>query len=334
MAACEGVRRNAFSKWTTTRSSTASARACARSCPKDVGRRGFVVAMSGGIDSSVSSALCVKALGTERVYGLMLPERDSSGIQHRARPAARRASRHHVRGVRHRAGARRHRLLPLARRGHPPRVPGIRRRLEEQDRDQRAASKAASTTSSWWCRRRPARLKTGAPAAAGIPADRRRDQLQAAHPQDGRVLPRRPAQLRGHRHAEPARVRPGLLREERRRQRRREADRAPVQDAGVRARAPPEAARRRSAPPCRPPTPTAWRRARTSSISRCRTRRWISRCGRSTTATRAAELAAALGITRDAGGERVPRHRGQAPRDALHAPEAGAGRSRCRSSSL
>ncbi|MET0536225.1 MAG: NAD(+) synthase [Steroidobacter sp.] len=47
---------------------------------KDVGRRGFVVAMSGGIDSSVSSALCVKALGKERVYGMMLPERDSSGF--------------------------------------------------------------------------------------------------------------------------------------------------------------------------------------------------------------------------------------------------------------
>jgi NAD+ synthase len=47
---------------------------------KDVGKRGFVVAMSGGIDSSVSSALCVKALGPERVYGIMLPERDSSGF--------------------------------------------------------------------------------------------------------------------------------------------------------------------------------------------------------------------------------------------------------------
>lgn len=47
---------------------------------KDVTRRGYVVAMSGGIDSSVSSALCVKALGAERVYGLMLPERDSSGF--------------------------------------------------------------------------------------------------------------------------------------------------------------------------------------------------------------------------------------------------------------
>ncbi len=41
-------------------------------------RRGVVVAISGGIDSSVSSALCVKALGPNKVYGLMLPEKDSS----------------------------------------------------------------------------------------------------------------------------------------------------------------------------------------------------------------------------------------------------------------
>lgn len=47
---------------------------------KDVGRRGFVCAMSGGIDSSVSSSLCVKALGKDKVYGLMLPEKDSSGF--------------------------------------------------------------------------------------------------------------------------------------------------------------------------------------------------------------------------------------------------------------
>jgi NAD+ synthase len=46
---------------------------------KDVMRRGFVVAMSGGIDSSVSAALCVRSIGPERVYGLLLPERDSSG---------------------------------------------------------------------------------------------------------------------------------------------------------------------------------------------------------------------------------------------------------------
>jgi len=41
-------------------------------------RRGAVVAMSGGIDSSVVAALCARALGPEKVLGLLLPERDSS----------------------------------------------------------------------------------------------------------------------------------------------------------------------------------------------------------------------------------------------------------------
>lgn len=45
---------------------------------KKVHRRGLVVAMSGGIDSSVSSALCVKAVGPGKVFGLLLPEQDSS----------------------------------------------------------------------------------------------------------------------------------------------------------------------------------------------------------------------------------------------------------------
>ncbi len=47
---------------------------------KDVMRRGLIIAMSGGIDSSVSAALSVKAVGAERVYGILLPERDSSGF--------------------------------------------------------------------------------------------------------------------------------------------------------------------------------------------------------------------------------------------------------------
>jgi NAD+ synthase len=42
-------------------------------------RRGLVVAMSGGIDSSVCAALAVAAIGKERVFGLLLPERESSG---------------------------------------------------------------------------------------------------------------------------------------------------------------------------------------------------------------------------------------------------------------
>lgn len=42
-------------------------------------KRGLVVAISGGIDSSVCAALAVKALGPKKVFGLLLPERDSSG---------------------------------------------------------------------------------------------------------------------------------------------------------------------------------------------------------------------------------------------------------------
>jgi NAD+ synthase len=46
----------------------------------DLSRRGFVVAISGGIDSAVCAALAVEAIGPSRVYGLLLPERDSSGF--------------------------------------------------------------------------------------------------------------------------------------------------------------------------------------------------------------------------------------------------------------
>jgi NAD+ synthase len=45
---------------------------------KQFKRRGFIVAISGGIDSSVTAALCVKAVGKERVFALQMPERHSS----------------------------------------------------------------------------------------------------------------------------------------------------------------------------------------------------------------------------------------------------------------
>ena len=41
-------------------------------------KKGAVIGLSGGIDSSVVLALCVKALGNKRVVALMLPEKDSS----------------------------------------------------------------------------------------------------------------------------------------------------------------------------------------------------------------------------------------------------------------
>jgi NAD+ synthase len=43
---------------------------------RGLGRRGAVVAVSGGIDSSVTAALCVRGLGADKVLLLRLPERD------------------------------------------------------------------------------------------------------------------------------------------------------------------------------------------------------------------------------------------------------------------
>ncbi|MFZ0430513.1 MAG: NAD(+) synthase [Acidobacteriota bacterium] len=45
---------------------------------RDLRRKGAVVGISGGVDSSVVLGLCVRALGAERVVGLILPEDDSS----------------------------------------------------------------------------------------------------------------------------------------------------------------------------------------------------------------------------------------------------------------
>jgi NAD+ synthase len=41
-------------------------------------KRGLVLGLSGGVDSSVCAALCARALGPERVLGLLMPERESS----------------------------------------------------------------------------------------------------------------------------------------------------------------------------------------------------------------------------------------------------------------
>lgn len=49
-----------------------------RSSAASFRRRGAVLGLSGGIDSSVSAALCVRAFGRERVLGLLMPEADSA----------------------------------------------------------------------------------------------------------------------------------------------------------------------------------------------------------------------------------------------------------------
>src|SRR5712664_1687121 len=40
-------------------------------------RRGVVVGLSGGIDSSVTTAICAKILGCERVVAMLMPEKES-----------------------------------------------------------------------------------------------------------------------------------------------------------------------------------------------------------------------------------------------------------------
>ena len=47
---------------------------------RDLKRHGAVLGLSGGIDSSLVAALCVRALGPERVLGLLLPETDSDPL--------------------------------------------------------------------------------------------------------------------------------------------------------------------------------------------------------------------------------------------------------------
>jgi NAD+ synthase len=54
----------------------------------DQKREGAVVGMSGGVDSALASAMSVRALGKEKVIGLILPERESDPI------SAQYASRH------------------------------------------------------------------------------------------------------------------------------------------------------------------------------------------------------------------------------------------------
>lgn len=48
-----------------------------RQLSRDLRRRGLVIGLSGGIDSTVTAALAVRALGKERVFGLLMPERHS-----------------------------------------------------------------------------------------------------------------------------------------------------------------------------------------------------------------------------------------------------------------
>ena len=47
---------------------------------KSMRKNGIIVGLSGGIDSALTTALCVEAVGKENVYGLVLPEKDSNNM--------------------------------------------------------------------------------------------------------------------------------------------------------------------------------------------------------------------------------------------------------------
>lgn len=54
-----------------------------RSTVRQLGRRGVVLGISGGVDSAVCLALCIRAVGPHRVVPLILPERDSDPASQR-----------------------------------------------------------------------------------------------------------------------------------------------------------------------------------------------------------------------------------------------------------
>lgn len=47
---------------------------------KQYKRQGVVIGTSGGVDSALLATLCVRALGRERVLGLLMPEKESSSV--------------------------------------------------------------------------------------------------------------------------------------------------------------------------------------------------------------------------------------------------------------
>ena len=53
---------------------------------KRMHRYGAVVGISGGIDSSVVLALCVRSFGSERVLAIMMPEKESQSQKHARLP--------------------------------------------------------------------------------------------------------------------------------------------------------------------------------------------------------------------------------------------------------
>ena len=210
----------------------------------DLRRRGAVVGISGGIDSSVVAALCARALGAERVVGLLMPDRDSSsdalrlgrmladqlGIEVVVEDIAEALA----------ALGCYDRQLEAIRMVFPEYGEGWRCKLVlpsllDGDRLNLARLTVAD----------PEGTERSVPAAArGLPPDGGRHELQAAHAEDDRSTTTPIGSISPSRGTPNlARIRPGVLREAGRRRRRLQAHRPPLQDPGLRACRVPRASR-------------------------------------------------------------------------------------------
>ena len=197
-----------------------------------LGRRGAVVATSGGIDSSAVAGICVRALGAEKVQLLRLPERDVGDSSSQLAPELADVSRRRQhRGADHGAleglGCYRQRDEAI-RAVFPDYEPSWKHKLV------RSAPSASITVFSLVVER-----PDGTQEQRRMPADAYLSLLAATN------MKQRVRKLREYTwadrlsyavigHPEPARVRPGILRQGRRRARRREADRRPLQGPGLR----------------------------------------------------------------------------------------------------
>ena len=188
------------------------------------------------------------------------------------------------------------------RRGDPHGHPRVRPGLEGRRSSCRASSAAIALQH---LHRRRASRPTGERREARLTADaylgdRRRDELQAARPQDARVLPRRPPRLR-RRRARPTGSSTTRASSSRTATARPTSSRSPTSTRPRSTSSPSSSAsRRRSAAGRRPPTPTRSAERRRSSTSRSRSTSSTSASTRRTTGSRRAVAAAATGLETEA----------------------------------
>ena len=222
-------------------------------------RRGAVVAVSGGVDSGVVAG-DLRAGARPRARALPAAARARRRRLRRPTSALELAEALGARTVEEPITAALEGLGCYRRRddGDPRRLPRLRAELAAQARPLRADRRDHRLLAR---RRAPRRRpRSAADAARRLPRADLRDEHEAARAQADRVHLGRPARLRGRRHAQPARVRPGVLRQGRRRAGRRQADRA----ASTRARS----TRSPASSGCRRRSPRGRRRPRRSACPR------------------------------------------------------------------